>query len=145
DVNELGYGDKIEPFMRDLAEGSRIYIWLTDQYLKSPYCMFELHQIWHRSLMEAQNEFQSENTFDQRVLIVLGDASVRLETDIEVYRLFWDEQFEAISAEMQIMHEVDLVTLRDRNAISRFKSNTGSILRYVRSRIHHSCFEDIKV
>jgi internalin A len=49
DVEELRYGDEIEAFMRELAAGDRIFVWLTDAYLRSPYCMYELHEIWRTS------------------------------------------------------------------------------------------------
>ena len=143
DVNELKTGEAIEPFMRELSKGAKIYIWLTDNYLRSPFCMFELHEIWKRSELEATTSEEARALFNNRVEVILGDVKIRLPTDIAVYRKFWNEQFEVISEEIKEMGTVDDLTMQTRNAINGFKSQTGAILRYVGSRLRETDFDKL--
>lgn len=46
DKEEMRTGDLISGFMDRLAQGDRIIVLLSDKYLKSPYCMYELYRIW---------------------------------------------------------------------------------------------------
>jgi internalin A len=39
-------GDRISAFMRRLAEGQRMFVILSEKYLRSIYCMTELYEIW---------------------------------------------------------------------------------------------------
>ncbi|MEY8882283.1 COR domain-containing protein [Donghicola sp. XS_ASV15] len=143
DVNELKTGEAIEPFMRELSKGAKIYIWLTENYLRSPFCMFELHEIWKRSELEATTNDEARALFNNRVEVILGDVKIRLPTDIAVYRKFWNEQFEVISEEIKEMGTVDDLTVQTRNAINGFKSQTGAILRYVGSCLRETDFDKL--
>ncbi len=49
DNTHLVFGDCLSTFMRQIGHGDRIYIFLSDAYLKSPNCMYELHTIWQTS------------------------------------------------------------------------------------------------
>lgn len=49
DKNVLRLGDRIEAFMQELAEGDRVFIVMSDAYLKSEACTFELMQTWRIS------------------------------------------------------------------------------------------------
>ena len=46
DKSELSHGDSISAFMRRLGAGSRVFVILSEKYLRSPACMFELSEIW---------------------------------------------------------------------------------------------------
>ena len=46
DQTAMRYGDSISKFMNRLAHGERIFVFLSAKYLKSAFCMNELHQIW---------------------------------------------------------------------------------------------------
>ena len=57
----------------ELAAGDRVFVWLTDAYLRSPYCMVELHELWRRADGDAKR-------FYDQVRLVL-DVSIRHETE----------------------------------------------------------------
>ena len=57
DLTGLGLGDSISKFMRRLGSGDRVFVILSDKYLKSPYCMYELLEVWRNSKM-ADEEFR---------------------------------------------------------------------------------------
>ena len=46
DKTAMRYGDRISKFMSRIAHGNRIFIVLSDKYLKSAYCMHELLDVW---------------------------------------------------------------------------------------------------
>jgi internalin A len=48
DKNVLRLGDSIEKLMQRLAGGDRVFVILSDKYLRSPYCMYELLEIWRK-------------------------------------------------------------------------------------------------
>jgi hypothetical protein len=143
DTEILRYGDSIEDFMRELATADRILIWLTRDYLESPYCMFELHETWRVSEEFGKRKPSAETDFDNRVVVVLGDTPIRLETEIGHYRQFWKKQMDAISEEIAHAYQIDELTLRKRNMIARFCYDTGPILRYISDRVHHRSFDEL--
>jgi internalin A len=58
DKNVLGLGDRISKFMQCIGRGNRVFIVLSDKYLKSPYCMYELYELW-RNCRQDNDEFLS--------------------------------------------------------------------------------------
>lgn len=49
DKEVMHFGDSINAFMLDLADGDRIFIVMSDAYLKSEACTYELLQTWRNS------------------------------------------------------------------------------------------------
>jgi internalin A len=49
DKISLAHGDLISTFMQKLGGSDRIFIFLSEKYLRSPYCMFELFEMWRNS------------------------------------------------------------------------------------------------
>lgn len=82
DKTTLRTGDPITAFMRRIGTGDRVFVILSEKYLRSPYCMFELCEIWRHSRGD-------EADFRRRVRIyALPDAKAR--TPIERIRLARD-------------------------------------------------------
>jgi internalin A len=70
DINQIRMGDQISDFMKRIGRGQRIIAILSDQYLRSPYCMTELHYIYQRSLGEKED-------FLSRIIpVTLEDANI---------------------------------------------------------------------
>ena len=40
--------------MRRIGQGDRVFVVLSDRYLRSPYCMFELSEVWRTSRAEGE-------------------------------------------------------------------------------------------
>lgn len=82
DKTHLGLGERISKFMQKLAAGDRVFVILSKKYLESPYCMFELFEIWRRCK-------QQDDAFLDRIRVFrLPDAqigSVLERTKIGVY------------------------------------------------------------
>ena len=46
DKTSMGLGDRISAFMRRLAAGKQVYVFLSEKYLRSDYCITELYHVW---------------------------------------------------------------------------------------------------
>ena len=49
DKTTLGEGELISQFMQKIGESDRVFIFLSDKYFSSPFCMFELFELWRNS------------------------------------------------------------------------------------------------
>lgn len=54
DKVELGYRGLISNFMGRIGKGDFVIVALTDKYFKSPYCMFELYEVYRNSKFERE-------------------------------------------------------------------------------------------
>jgi GNAT superfamily N-acetyltransferase len=86
DKNVLHLGASIDAFMRQIGAGDRIFVILSDKYLRSPYCMFELSEIWRTSKQEG-------NDFLKRVRIyALPDTKISKPTDWADWAIHWKQE-----------------------------------------------------
>ena len=70
DTTGLGLGESITRFMKRLGSGDRVFVILSDKYLKSPYCMYELLEVW-------RNCKADDEVFRQRIRVYrLPDAKM---------------------------------------------------------------------
>jgi TIR domain len=78
DKMDLGYKGLISAFMQEIGRGDCIVVIISDKYLKSPFCMFELLEIYRHQ------------EFHDRVFpIVLADARLRTLADRLTYVAHW--------------------------------------------------------
>jgi internalin A len=90
DKTALGVGDSISKFMQRIGRGDRIFVILSDKYLRSPYCMYELLEIWRKS--EAEQE-----KFLERVRVyVLPETKIFKLADRAQYAIHWQDEYEAV-------------------------------------------------
>lgn len=82
DRNEVGYKDSISEFMQRIGQGKCVVVVISDKYLKSEYCMFELVQI-------AKNEQFRERIFP----ILLSDAKILKASERIEYAEYWEKEF----------------------------------------------------
>jgi hypothetical protein len=93
DKTTLKVGDSVSKFMSQIAQGDVIFIVLSDKYLKSPYCMFELFEIWRVNQ-------QDETEFLKRVKVyALHDAKIRAPSDRLRYAGYWRTEHDALNAQ----------------------------------------------
>jgi TIR domain len=90
DKDELGLGQSISAFMRRIGAGDRIFVVLSDKYLRSPFCMFELSEIWRTSKHEG-------SAFLKRVRVfALPDAKVWEPEDWVDWAIYWKHEHAAL-------------------------------------------------
>ncbi|MBE9033395.1 toll/interleukin-1 receptor domain-containing protein, partial [filamentous cyanobacterium LEGE 11480] len=81
DSEELRYKDSLKQFMQRLGKGKCLIVVISDKYLKSRYCMYEL------------TEFIKNGEFKERIVpLVLEDASIYDTVDIIQYTKFWENK-----------------------------------------------------
>jgi internalin A len=142
DSKVIGLGDSIAKFMNRLAYGTRVFVVLSDKYLKSPYCMYELMEIWRRC-------FQEENRFlDRLKIIVLPDAKISRAVDRVKYAAYWREQRREIEEEikpygsdMTLLGEKDFKEYR---MMQKFSNEVGDILAAIADRLLPRTYEQFE-
>jgi hypothetical protein len=83
DKTTLSRGDLISEFMNKIGEGDRVFIFLSEKYLHSPYCMFELFEIW-------RNNRQNKADFLRHVrFFTIDGAKLGKPDDWLNYTEFW--------------------------------------------------------
>ena len=88
----MGLGDRISKFMARLGGGKRVFIVLSDKYLKSPYCMHELFEVW-RNCREDDAEFIARTR-----VFALPSAKIGKPAERAQYAIHWRKQFEEMDA-----------------------------------------------
>jgi internalin A len=95
DRDALRFGDRLSTFMDALAQGDRIFVVLSEKYLHSPYCMYELLGIWRES-------GQKRDAFLDRVRVfALPDA--RFDTAVDRTRIVaeWKRRHDELEAALR--------------------------------------------
>ena len=83
DKTALKFGDLIYDFMRQIGDGDLVFIFLSDKYLHSSYCMFELFELWRNS-RQLQSEFRSRVR-----LFNVDDVNINSPKDRLRYTSYW--------------------------------------------------------
>lgn len=86
DKMDLGYRGLISEFMKEIGRGHLIVVAISDKYLRSPYCMHELNEIYRNSRQDK--EAFTERVFPMRVERVdMSKPAV-----LKGYLQYWKEQ-----------------------------------------------------
>ena len=90
DKTAVGLGDSISKFMQRIGRADRVFIVLSEKYLKSPYCMFELFEIWRNSKGDA-------DLFKERIrAFTLPSANISSAVERVKQAIYWKERYEEI-------------------------------------------------
>jgi internalin A len=113
---------------------------LSDKYLKSPFCMFELFEIWRNSRQDGAE-------FLRRVRIyTLGDAKIWKPVDRINYAKYWKDQHDELrqaveQAGLDVLGEEDL---RSYKLMQYFASKIGDILALFANIVQLRSFDDLR-
>jgi internalin A len=138
DKDVLGLGDRISEFMKRIGRADRVFIFLSDKYLKSPFCMFELNEVWRTSKLEGE-------TFLQRIRVyTLPCAKIWNTLDRTRYAIYWKQkhdELEALEKEhgYAIIGEIGMQTLR---RMREFSHNVSDVLATAADVLHPLTFDD---
>lgn len=111
DKKDLAYTGSIQEFEQRLGRGECIILVISDKYLRSEHCMYELVEV-------SNNQRLRERVFP----IVLADAHLYKALDRLTYIRHWDKQIKELN---QAIKKVD--TLTDLNAITADLDKYGRI------------------
>jgi hypothetical protein len=102
DTNAVGYKERFKEFMQRIGRGKWVIAIITDQYLKSPNCMFELVEI-------AKN-----GEFYQRIFpIILSDAKISKAIERIKYIQYWEEEIKELDEAMKGVNSAKLQGIRE--------------------------------
>jgi len=133
DKDVLRPGDSIERFMRDIGAGDRIFVFLSDKYLRSPFCMFELCEVWRQSRQNA------EVLRGRMRLWTLGDADVWTPEGRASYARYWRERHDRLKADVADLGERDLLAWQ---RMRTFHNEAGDILATLADTVQPHDFEE---
>jgi internalin A len=92
DKQSMVPGNSIRAFMLQIARSPRIFVFLSDKYLKSAYCMRELYETWRECRQDAEELKQRVRVFK------LPDANISDVHARATYRDYWDQEYQKRSA-----------------------------------------------
>jgi TIR domain-containing protein len=112
DKTTLSRGDRISEFIEKIGRGDRVFIFLSEKYLHSPYCMFELFEIW-RNNRQDKEKFLSHVRFFAIDGAKIGRADEWLD-----YTEFWQHERD------NLRQKIDHIGWQDagEEAIKRFRN-----------------------
>ncbi len=138
DKDDLGFRDSIGRFMERLGQGERVFVFLSDKYLKSPNCMFELSEVWRHA-------GQREDDFVARIRVfALSDARIKTIPDRMAYAAHWTAEFEKLDAAVRHFGPKHL-SVKDAATylkIGQFADAVRDILTVIADRVQPRSFDD---
>src|SRR5215207_297894 len=102
DKRDLGFKGMIRDFMQQIGRGHAVIIVISDKYLKSPNCMFELVEI-----------SRNKDLYDRVFPIVLGDADIYNPVNRIKYIKHWEEKLKELDEAMRSVSSANLQGMRD--------------------------------
>jgi internalin A len=140
DKTAMRYGDRISKFMTRIAGGDRIFIVLSDKYLKSAYCMHELFDVW-RNCREDDAEFIKRTR-------VYELPCVKMKTDEEraQYVIYWQQRFKEKQALVKKHGQFVLsdAANAEYRLMTRFVNETANILDLVKDVLRPRSFDEFE-
>jgi internalin A len=134
DKSALRYGDRISSFMKTLSRADTIIVVLSAKYLRSPYCLTELYDIYEQSLREKEG-------FLQRIIpIVLDDAKITDWSDRVIYTKHWETEFKTMEKNLIHLGGEDINLYK---AMRRWHNEVADMLAYINDVLHPHGFEAI--
>lgn len=102
DKRDLGYKGSIQGFMERIGQGNCVIVVVSDKYLRSPNCMFELVEI-------AENKQFHDRVFP----IVLADADIYNPVKRLGYVKYWEEKRAELASAMKDVDPANLQGIRE--------------------------------
>lgn len=138
DKTALQFGDSITRFMNRLAHGHRIFIFLSDSYLKSVSCMYELTSIWQRV-------GHSEDVLIDKIRVYIMDgSSIWTIANRMKYASYWKNELECLQGVVekfgiQNMGRNDLLKF---HAMKYFAFSVADVLSILADRVQPLSWND---
>jgi len=135
DKTALQYGDKISTFMKTLSQANLVIVVLSAKYLRSPYCMKELHALY-------QNSRQEKRAFLDRIIpLVLDDARFGTPRERVECAKYWEAEYLKLKADLDYLAEDDFRLYQN---MKKWYVDVGDMLSYVNDVLHPHGFENIE-
>jgi hypothetical protein len=140
DKTDMRSGDLISGFMKRIGLADHVIVILSDKYLRSPYCMTELHSIYQRSVGEKED-------FLRRIIpLSLDDARFGNRRDRLVYAEHWKQEFQSLNEDLRDENRRLLLgreDFADFKAIQQWYPQVSDMLRYMNDVLSPHGFDEI--
>jgi hypothetical protein len=140
DKTAMTTGDRISKFMLRLGRANRVFVVLSDKYLKSPLCMFELFEVWRNCRSEDEEFLRRIRVF------TLPCAKIKTPVDRTLYAAHWRDECGKLDALVR-QYGYDILGERDAHQhrlMKKFANEIGDILWTVADTLNPSDFEEFK-
>lgn len=139
DKDALGLGERISKFMQRIGRGDRVFVVLSDKYLKSPFCMYELWEVW-------RNCRQDDAAFLGRIRVyTLPCAAIWSLEDRVAYAVHWQERHAKLEALVR-QHGDDILGdkgYQEYRAMKKFSRNVTDILTTATDILQPRSFDEL--
>ncbi len=136
DKDAMRRGERISKFMHALTRGDRVVVVLSEKYLRSVFCMSELHGIYQYSRSQAEE-------FLRRILpLTLEDARIGSIRERAAHTRHWKGELDAL---LQLRND-NLLGMQDGMLLvkmSRWIVDVGDMLAHIADVLHPIGFEQI--
>jgi hypothetical protein len=102
DREEVRYKDSIRDFMRRIGQGKCVVVVISEKFLKSENCMFELVEV-------AKAQALRERIFP----VVLADANIYKATGRVGYVRYWEDEIQELDAALKTVRGDNLTKLQE--------------------------------
>ena len=118
DEKNLGYRENIEIFMKQIRDADFAFVLLTDNYLKSKYCLYELLEL-----------SKDKNYLDKMLPIIMDDSQLFEKETKNYYYNYWKDKLEieemnitnaSTEAEIKNLHLLRSITTSVKNFIDHW-------------------------
>jgi formylglycine-generating enzyme required for sulfatase activity len=117
DKRDLGYKGSISTFMERIGQGNCVIVVISDKYLRSPNCMFELVEI-------AENK----NFLDRIFPIVLADADIYKPLKQIQYIKYWEKEISDLKESLKDLDPTHLEGIYEQlNLYDRIRDNISRL------------------
>lgn len=123
DKRDLGYRASINEFMVELGKADMVIIILSNKYLKSEYCMFELIQI-----------YRNQNLRDRIFPIVLDEVKISSSADRLEFVKYWEDQLQNLQAKVKELDSLSYIEgiTEDLNLYAEIRNNIARLTGILR-------------
>jgi|ERR1700722_8481550 len=134
DSNVLRPADLISGFMKRIGLADHVIVVLSDKYLRSPYCMTELHFIYQRSLGEKED-------FLRRIIpLRLDDVRFSNWRDRAEHAQHWKKEFSLMKKHLSDLGTADFALYK---SMQEWHNRIGDMLAYVNDVLVPDGFDEI--
>lgn len=122
DKRDLAFKGMIRDFMRQFGRGHAVIVVISDKYLKSPNCMFELVEI-------ARNK----DLYDRVFPIVLGDADIYDPVNRIKYIKHWENKIKELDEAMKSVSAANLQGMREElDSYDEIRDNVSNLTFFLK-------------
>ena len=140
DRNVMRFGDSISRFMKQLAGGNRIYVVLSAKYLRSPFCMYELHEIYRECRLDPEEFRRRVSAFS------LPDAKIYSPNDRLDHAAFWKGELKDLSGKIKKVGSLyaGADAIQQQRLMNTFALQTADILAAIADTLHPTSIDQIE-